>query len=148
MSPETNLHSEVKASVCAALYSALRRVGGSCRVYVDGSGIAVGERTVFVPDVVVQCTPADPRAMTLAEPVVVVEIISPSSRGIDTNRKLLGYFRLPSLAHYLVVDPVDRTVIVFRRDETGSIRSEVVTADAIDLDPPGVALLVADLFPG
>ncbi len=43
--------------------------------------------------------------MTAPNPVVVVEVLSPSTRGIDTTVKLAGYFLVPSLKHYLIVEP-------------------------------------------
>jgi Uma2 family endonuclease len=42
--------------------------------------------------------------------VIVVEVISPTSAHSDTSAKLIGYFKLPSVQHYLVIDPDARTV--------------------------------------
>jgi Uma2 family endonuclease len=80
------------------------------------------------------------------DPVVVVEIVSPSSRFLDTGRKVQEYFALRSVAHYLVVRLDDHIVHHHRR-----AGAEVVTAFAregvLRLDPPGLTLRVADLLP-
>jgi hypothetical protein len=41
----------------------------------------------------------------------VVEVLSPSTRYIEASAKLAGYFRLPSVQHYLIVDPDRPTVM-------------------------------------
>jgi Uma2 family endonuclease len=38
-------------------------------------------------------------------PVIVVEVSSPSTRKIDASLKMTGYFSLPSVHHYLIIDP-------------------------------------------
>jgi Uma2 family endonuclease len=42
--------------------------------------------------------------MTAPNPVIVVEVLSPSTRGIDTTVKLADYFRVSGLRHYVIVD--------------------------------------------
>ena len=46
-----------------------------------------------------------PPAIEVPAPIIVVEVLSPATRRIDTSDKLAGYFRVPSVAHYLIVDP-------------------------------------------
>jgi Uma2 family endonuclease len=79
-------------------------------------------------------------------PVIVVEVLSPSSRHIDAQIKLAGYFRLPSVVHYLVVDP-DRPLIVHHARGTGdAILTRIVTEGSIALDPPGIELTMAGIY--
>ncbi len=42
-------------------------------------------------------------------PVVVVEILSPGTKTVDTTKKLEGYFKLASVRHYLIIDPIARS---------------------------------------
>ena len=57
------------------------------------------------PDALVYCgTKLSPSAIEVPHPVVVVEVLSPSTRHIDLSAKLADYFRLASVAHYLIVD--------------------------------------------
>ena len=64
----------------------------------------------------------------------------------DTSAKLIGYFKLPSVMHYLVIDPDAHAVTHHRRMPTGGTTANTVTDGALQLDPPGIALQVADLF--
>jgi len=51
----------------------------------------------------------------VSNPVILVEVASPSTRDFDDTVKLTGYFSLPSVHHYLIVDPEGPPVIHHRR---------------------------------
>ena len=87
-------------------------------------------------------------AMEVADPVVVVEVVSPSSRGVDRGVKLAGYFSLPSVRHYLIVDTDRRVVIHHRRDGDGRIEVGIVRDGSLEVDPPGLEIDVPDIFDG
>jgi Uma2 family endonuclease len=114
---------------------------------IDGVSVRVDDRTVYEPDALVRCGPPAPdEALEVTDPIVVVEILSPSSRGIDTGLKLDGYFRLASLRHYLVVNTEGRVVLHHRRDEAGAIGVRILHEGTLRLDPPGLAVEIGDLF--
>ena len=73
-------------------------------------------------------------------------MLSPSTALRDTHRKLIGYFTLPSVFHYLVVDPIDRNVVHHKRGEGGLIETRPLHEGPLRLDPPGLELSVAELF--
>ena len=75
------------------------------------------------------------------------QVVSPSSRGIDSGVKLAGYFRLPSVRHYLVLDSAARTITHHRRDAAGEIATRILQGGALELDPPGITIAAADLVP-
>ncbi|GJE57670.1 Uma2 family endonuclease [Methylobacterium sp. WL9] len=146
MSPERVRHAETKAAVFDALRAAIRDGRRPCRALIDGVAVRVDAQTSYVPDVLVYCGErADLDAMEVT-PVIVVEVVSPSSRSIDTNRKLTGYFRVPSVMHYLVVDPGAPLVIHHSRDGAGGIAARILSTGTLDLTPPGLTIAVADLF--
>jgi Uma2 family endonuclease len=79
-------------------------------------------------------------------PVIVVEVLSPSTRRIDASEKLAGYFRVPSVAHYLIVDPNKPLVLHHARGGGDTILTHVVTRGTIELDPPELAVALADVY--
>jgi Uma2 family endonuclease len=84
----------------------------------------------------------------IPNPVLVVEVLSPSSVKRDLSDKLAGYFLVPSIAHYLVIDPEESEVIWYRRAAGGMLEPPVPLREGfLKLDPPGIALDVADIFP-
>ena len=109
--------------------------------------VAIDESTVRIPDAAVQCAPYDPEATVLSEPIILVEVVSPSSGSRDENFKLVEYFSLVSVAHYLVLVPERRSVIHFRRRaEAGKIETRIVESGLVDLSPPGLSIRVEELF--
>jgi Uma2 family endonuclease len=148
MSPERSLHAETKAEAYVALREAIRLKELSCRVYPDGMAIRVDAQTTYEPDASVTCGPRAPAdALEIVDPVVVVEVLSPSTAAIDHGRKLSGYFSLPSLQHYLILDPERRVVIHHKRGKGEAIETRVLTNGVAGLDPPGLEVAVGALFP-
>lgn len=148
MSPERSAHGLVKVAVAAAMRQAIRSADLPCYVYVDSMAVRVDASTVYEPDVLVRCGPRlDPEAMQVTDPVIVVEVVSPSSRNVDTGIKLEGYFRIPSVRHYLILRTETRSIIHHRRDDAGAIATSIIRDGAVQLDPPGVTIdgLFADL---
>ena len=149
MAPERANHAIAKLNVVIALRDAIGARGHSCQALPDGMSIRVNERTVYEPDALVRCGPPLPGdAIEVADPVIVVEVVSPSSRGVDRGVKLAGYFSLPSVRHYLIVDTDKQVVIHHRRDEKGEIGVQIVDSGLLTLDPPGLAIEIHSIFEG
>ena len=146
MSPERTRHAEVKFAVQTALAQSIRAAGVPCRVLPDGMTVRVDRRTAYEPDALVYCGPRLPGdAIEVPDPVIVVEVLSPSTGGVDTGAKLTGYFSLASVQHYLVVDPT-RSMLVHHRRGAGVMETRLLTDGTVRLDPPGIELPVVDLF--
>ena len=105
MAPERARHALVKVDAVVALREGVRRAGLDCTVFGDGMTVVVGEHEAYEPDAAVQCGGWDEDDVALDSPVILVEVLSPSTGQLDTSGKLAGYLSLPSVAHYLIVDP-------------------------------------------
>jgi Uma2 family endonuclease len=113
--------------------------GHPCQALPDGISIRVNDRTVYEPDAIVRCgPPLAGDAIEVVDPIIVVEVVSPLSRGVDRGVKLSGYFSLPSVRHYLIVETDKQVVIHHRRDEKGEIGVLIVHGGLLMLDPPGL----------
>jgi Uma2 family endonuclease len=141
MAPERAAHARLKARIWRLLSDAIEAAALPCEALPDGMTIKIDEDTAYEPDAVVHCGDrlADD-ALMVPEPVIVVEVLSPSTRARDAGAKLADYFRLPSVRHYLLVKTERPTVIHHRRGDDGAIATRIVTAGPLDLDPPGVTL--------
>ena len=82
----------------------------------------------------------------MPNPVIVVEVLSPTTRQFDVSIKLVGYFRLPSVAHYLIADLSQPLILHHSRGPSGDILTRIVTEGTITLDPPGLEVAVADIY--
>ncbi len=147
MAPERVEHVEAKLNAANALTAAIGRVGIPCRAYVEGLTVVVDGSTSYLPDALVNCGEPPARGTMIApNPVIVVEVLSPSTRGIDTTVKLAGYFRIASLAHYLIVDLGQRHVVHYRKQADSTVTVAVITDGDIALDPPGISVAASSLF--
>jgi Uma2 family endonuclease len=149
MSPEGAGHAERKAAVHAALLAAIRARGLACHALPDGMTVRIDDRTAYEPDALVYCgTKLQSSAVEVPKPIVVVEVLSPSTRRIDLSAKLADYLRHPSIAHYLIVDPDRPRIIHHARAISDTILTRIVNEGAIRLDPPGMEVAMADIYPG
>lgn len=146
MAPERRAHVRMKQRVWAGLRDGLRQSGWSCEAFVDGLTVEVGEDGDYVPDVLVDCGAGGPDDLVARQPVIVVEILSPGSGRADTGYKLTGYFSVPSIVHYLIVDPDRPAVIHHRRCADGTIATTVLRGGRVELEPPGLTLDVGGLY--
>jgi Uma2 family endonuclease len=147
IAPASKTHTLLKSRIARQLGDSLTALG--CEALVDGAVIEVGGSSM-IPDIVVTCSPLDFTTPRVAEPIVIVEVLSPSNQGDDTGRKLALYLRIPSLRHYLTVEQERRQIVHHeRRDDLGgAFLTNIAPPDPLRLDPPGIALSLAALYEG
>lgn len=117
-------------------------------MFGNGLGVRVDAGTIYEPDCLIRCgSPLDGAALEISDPVVVVEVVSPSSRLRDSVDKLAGYFRVASVRHYLIVSTDSRGVILHSRRDDGGIETAILSGGKPRLDPPGVSVEIASFFP-
>jgi Uma2 family endonuclease len=145
MAPERSRHGLVKSFAGATFVNATRRLAGPCRTYIDSLAVRVAQRT-YIPDIVVVCSEIEDHETATSTPIVVVEVLSPSTAAFDHGAKLEGYFSLPSLAHYLIVDPDRQAAILHSRGREGVIETRILHEGEVRLDPPGLAFELSELF--
>ena len=147
MAPERAGHATVKFAVQAALRAAIHRSGLPCHMLPDGMTVRIAAHTAHEPDALVYCgqrLPGD--AVEVPKPIIVVEVLSPSTRNIDASAKLAGYFRIDSVQHYLIVDPDQPLVIHHARGEADLVVTRILREGQIVLDPPGIQVPIADFY--
>lgn len=122
MPAERTAHIAVKHAVFIALFRAVLKAGVPCQVVGDGAGVRISRHVMYGPDTLVYNGPELPGdALEVPNPVIVVEVLSPSTHKFDETVKKDGYFSLPSVQHYLIVDPEGPPVVHHRRQPDGTI---------------------------
>jgi Uma2 family endonuclease len=148
MSPERLAHIRTKGRAFSALEDAIRRARLPCEVFSDGVSVSIDANAIFEPDASVVCgLRRSDDTIVIDDPIIVVEVLSPSTAAVDHGRKLGGYFSLPSVHHYLILDPERRVVIHHKRGQGETIETRVLTSGVTRLDPPGFEVAVEALFP-
>jgi Uma2 family endonuclease len=145
-SPERATHALTKSAAQKALDTAIVPAGLPFRMLPDGMSVRISARTAFEPDALVVCPSPPLDAIEIPDPVVVVEVLSPSTAADDHGIKLDGYLSLPSVEHYFILDPDRRVMIHHKRGWEGAIETRILRDGLIRLDPPGLEAEVTGLF--
>lgn len=145
MAPASLPHTIIKTNIARHLGNKL--AGTPCRAYVDGAEVKVrSKRLSAIPDIVVACGRPDLASPEIREPIVIVEVLSPSTERDDTERKCRAYRLIPSLRYYLVVEQEEPFVTVHTRTGPSAFIEEDHQAGTIDLPEIGVSLSFAEIY--
>ncbi|MBT9293025.1 Uma2 family endonuclease [Prosthecodimorpha staleyi] len=127
-----------------------RTAGGPCEPFSSDIGIHTPRGDLRRPDVTVDCGPRDPDDTVARRPVVVVEVLSPSTKHYDLLVKIIDYKAIPSLRHILFVEPDDLRAILYSRSPDGSwTELSLIGADTeVDLAAIGARVRLGALYGG
>ena len=78
---------------------------------------AAAANAFYYPDIVVRCQerPLAGDTRVIADPTLIIEVLSPSTEAIDRREKLAAYRRIPSVQEYAIVAQDERSVEIYRR---------------------------------
>lgn len=143
-------HAWLIAGVAQALNERLK--GKSCRATTSEVAVSLQEQNAFVyPDIVVWCKDADfdkKYPKILRTPLIIVEVLSPSTSWKDRGAKLQAYLGLPSLTDYLILSPERVSIEHFSRGHDGAwpYRHYVLRSQTIRLGSLGLEVSVDELY--
>ena len=138
-------------TVCLNLAVALRQqlAGGRCRTFVSDMKVeaAPGE-AYFYPDVLVTCSESDRQSAYIKrDPILIVEVLSPSTAGYDLGEKFTQYRRIGSLLEVAFVNLDARRADVYRKGADGLwVLHPCDEGDALSLASVDLRLGAAELF--
>ncbi len=136
-------HSQVVLSFAAALLPDARNQG--CRLYVADAKLRIGD-AAYYPDVMAVCdAPRDDDRFETA-PCLLVEVLSRSTQLTDRRHKLAAYLSVPSLRHYLIVDPEAMVIEVRTRVEDRWTLTRFGLGEELTLSCPRTLISVDAVF--
>jgi Uma2 family endonuclease len=149
MAGGTRAHARVQANFMRELGNRLR--GSGCRPYGSDMAIRIDDYSVRYPDVSVVCgdlaNPADDKKKAFDAPVVIIEILFPSTAACDQDVKLRAYQSLASVDTILFADPDSERCRIVQRIGPHGWRDERFD-HAVDVEMPAlkITLLHTDIF--
>lgn len=123
------------ASICSNLncFLANRLDGRPCRIYGCNMRVGLAEKRGFsYPDLSIVCGERkfyDNTRDVLTNPTAIFEVLSDSTRGFNEIEKFEEYQRLPSLRHYVMIDPRRRSVTHYKPADSREWRYLHLTAE-------------------
>ncbi len=148
MSGGSEPHASIPVNIGAELRTALR--GRGCRVLSSDMKVwAAG--VYYYPDLSVVCGPSTYRGgnkHTITNPVLVVEVLSPSTESKDRGEKFIRYQQIETLRSYLLVSQTEPRVELFERGENGHWDYTMVagTDSTIDVPSLDITLTLAEIY--
>lgn len=127
------------AALCARMASLLDQAlaDGSCMVYTSDARMRLAERQYLYPDVTVAC--GEQSGTMLSNPVVVIEVVSPTTEKRDRGAKFKAYKALPSLQEYVLIGSEYKALEVHRRDGNFWRQYHYREGDLVELKSLGVS---------
>ena len=150
MSGASEAHNIIAAAITALLYFRLRKK--PCKVYAADMRVqAERESSYTYPDVVVVCGEPrfrdDTKPETLQNPMLIFEVLSPSTEAIDRNMKFNSYLQLPSLEGYFLVSQDKPRVESYTRQADGWLYQDHAGLESkLRIDAIDVSLSLADVY--
>jgi Uma2 family endonuclease len=146
MAPPARAHVILTGRLARIVGSALKP---PCEVGTE-AGIVPADHadSWYQADLVVTCSPGSPDDPFIAEPVVVIEVLSPSTAATDYLRKLPDYRAIPSVRHILLISSTEPKVEHWRRTGNGWNVRDLGAEDTLRLEELGVAIGLRALYDG
>ena len=141
MAGGTATHSDIQRNLAIAVGSRLR--GTPCKFHGSDLKILVGKNSSRYPDGMVVCSPVAPNA-TVREPVVIFEVLSPSTAAKDRIVKAREYQATPSVKRYVMLEQerIGATVLVHAQD--GWSADILKDNDTLDMPEIGLAIRLSN----
>jgi Uma2 family endonuclease len=144
MAPVAPGHSVIVANATYELRSRLKR---PCYVGSE-AGVERPDRddTFYEADLVVSCTPVQPQMAAIPDPVVVIEVLSPSTLEHDRGRKAYDYRRIGSVQEIVLLSSEQRHVVIWRRRGAKWEVEDLIGDAALELEAVGVSIPLAAIY--
>ena len=153
MAPASPTHGQIQAKLAHLLTAHFLKNKMPCRVMTEAGykPRVRGKTNVRIPDLIVACgPPPGPQDRLIADPLIVIEVLSPSNN-YDPDSGIFAGATLPSVSEILVVDSIRQSAEFWRRDDAGAWPAEpdtIVAGGHITLASINCTLALADIYAG
>jgi Uma2 family endonuclease len=142
MSGASKNHERIKGNITAALHVHLR--GKPCESFSSDLKVKVGQY-LFYPDTMVVCEDTSTHEYYAETPVLIVEVLSKSTRRRDETLKRRLYQTIPTLLEYVLIEQDIVDVEVCRRSE-GWVSNHYFLGDDVPFQSVDLNLSVAEIY--
>jgi len=110
-------HNRITGNFYNSLLTHLR--DSSCEPFIENIKAQAAEDVFYYPDVLVTCEGNFKNPYYCEEPILIIEVVSPSTAQIDRREKLRAYQQIPSVREYVIVEQEKISVEIHRRQPDG-----------------------------
>jgi Uma2 family endonuclease len=146
MTGGTLAHAAIQANLAIAIGGRLR--GGPCRFYGGDLKIRTSDDHIRYPDGFVACGPRENTSTLVSDPVVIFEVLSPSTAAVDRIVKAREYQATPSVRQYVMLEQDRIGATVYARVGDGWTHDILIVDSILALPEIGVDLPLVELYEG
>ena len=142
-------HSRIAGNVFAACHFGLR--GSKCEAFTSDIRVLIAAFGFYTyPDITVTCSAtqfAENQTDTIINPIVVIEVLSPSTKNYDRGQKFQFYRSIPTLKEYVVIEQDFPYIEYHFRQENTWILTEIKSIeDTLSLQSIDIQIPLRDLY--
>ena len=142
----TRAHAAIQRNLAFALTGRLR--GKPCQFFGSDLKIKAAENSCRYPDGIVTCTGGENASTIVSDPVVIFEVLSPSTAANDRIVKAREYQATPSVQRYVMLEQDSVNAVVYARSGDAWTHEILVADSILALPEIGVDLPLAELYEG
>lgn len=135
-------HQRIAGNIFGELRSLLKNT--SCEPFSSDIKVKVGQ-AFFYPDVMVVCEDNSDNDYYAETPVIIVEVLSKSTRRMDETTKKIAYQAIPTLKEYVIIEQEIVDVEVCRKTDNW-VSSHYFMGDEVTFESVGLSLPVEDIY--
>ena|SRR5215213_7397315 len=146
MAGTSNNHARISVNLTTVLSIHLRN--SVCEPFAGETKVRAAIDVFYYPDILVSCEETEENSYFRNNPILVIEITSPSTEHIDRREKLFAYQRIASVQEYAIVDQHRMNVELHRRQPNGSWITYFFDAsdDQIEFQSVDLTLPITEIY--
>lgn len=143
MAGESDVHNLIAGEIYTLLVTHLRDL--KCLPFFGDIKLRVSKAVYYYPDVLVSC---EENPYFRNQPILIVEVTSPSTGRVDRSEKLLYYLQISGLEEYVIIDQHQVNVEMHRRQSSGGWLTYHFNdpGDVIELASVKLSIPLPDLY--
>jgi Uma2 family endonuclease len=141
-------HNRITNNISRELGNDLKHKKLPCEIFSSDIKVKVSKEnsSFFYPDLLISCDPNDNESeYYVNSPVIIVEVLSKSTRKYDLTTKKLYYFNIQTLQEYVVIEQDSCRIEVFKKSDDWRATSYFL-GDSITFDSINATISVEDIY--
>lgn len=141
-------HNLICINLSGHLFNHLR--GTPCRTFMADMllRLRIGEDEIsYYPDLMVSCNPEDNHNRYLTQPIIIIEVLSETTKRTDLREKFLAYQSIESVQEYITVKQDEKDITVFKRDNNWQAK-HFRNDQMVDIESLKLEIAVNDIYEG
>ncbi|RKZ97374.1 MAG: Uma2 family endonuclease [Gammaproteobacteria bacterium] len=145
MAGASEQHNTISANILTEIKNGLKQDESQCKAYMSDMKVKVNEFIFYYPDLVVSCHDDSENEYYRTSPVLIVEVLSASTRKKDRTEKRIYYQNMPSVKEYVLIEQERCETEVSRKSDNWRSLFYYL-GDDINLESIGITLSVEDIY--